>query len=138
MIKSEDKQIVAVGILSILNFIFLPIIRIKPNRISMGELIGSIELLGLNVIVIILLWAIIIALSFYAKKWRYLLQMLGAIGIGISIIIMIPVQSKEYLSSPSSRISLSSGFYMQLLWIYLVLIIGNKNIKSRRLLKTLI
>ncbi len=138
MIKSEDKQIVAVGILSILNFIFLPFIRIKPNRISMGELIGSIELLGLNVIVIILLWAIIIALSFYAKKWRYLLQMLGAIGIGISIIIMIPAQSKEYLSSPSSRISLSSGFYMQLLWIYLVLIIGNKNIKSRRLLKTLI
>lgn len=126
MTRLKDKQTLIIGILSMLTFIISPIVRIKPNRISMGELVSSIELFSFFSLGILFLWAIIIALSFYGNKRRYSYQILISILLLISIVLLIPIKAERLLMGTSPRISLSQGFYFQLLWVYLTIFISSK------------
>ncbi|MBS4025803.1 MAG: ABC transporter permease [Clostridia bacterium] len=135
MSEIKDKQVFAIGVAAVLSFLFLPLVRIKPNRIAMGDLVGSIEMLSIFSIIFLILWATIIALSFYTNKRRYVLLVTISILTVILLLAFISIKAKEYMVSSSARVSFSSGFYLQILWAYLIMVVGYKKIEGYKAYK---
>ena len=114
MDRIKDKTLLLLALLGVATLIFMPVVTYKPNRISQGTQYGSIEYLGSSVIIIAILWVILVALSFYAKNKKNLLVFIVSTILFITLFWSLQINSGDYIESSAARISLSSGFYIQM------------------------
>ena len=68
MNKLKDKTMLLLSSVGAAAFVFMNIIENKPNRISAGIKYSSFEFFGSIGIIILMLWGILIALSFYEHR----------------------------------------------------------------------
>ena len=137
MERIKDKTLLLLSLVGVASLLFMPIITYKPNRISQGFQYRSIEYLGGSVILIVVLWAILIGLSFYAKNKKNLLVFITSLVLFIGLFWTIQVNAKDYIESSAVRISLSSGFYIQMFLMYMLFSTYTEKIKGYRILKIL-
>lgn len=137
MERIKDKTLLLLSLVGVASLLFMPIITYKPNRISQGFQYRSIEYLGGSVILIVVLWAILIGLSFYAKNKKNLLVFITSLVLFIGLFWTIQVNAKDYIESSAARISLSSGFYIQMFLMYMLFSTYTEKIKGYRILKIL-
>ena len=137
MERIKDKTLLLLSLVGVASLLFMPIITYKPNRISQGFQYRSIEYLGGSVILIVVLWAILIGLSFYAKNKKNLLVFITSLVLFIGLFWTIQVNANDYIESSAARISLSSGFYIQMFLMYMLFSTYTEKIKGYRILKIL-
>ncbi len=131
MRNTINKPQLFYGAVAAFALLFMKIVEVKPNRISSGEKFASIGFLGMEVYVLILLALCIIGLSFSTMKRRSLMTTgVGAL-LFLSLTFFLSTTAREMNAQSSSmRITLSSGFYVILLSIYLIF--GNTLEKEKR------
>ncbi len=137
MEKIKDKTLVLLSLIGVASLLFMPIITYKPNRISQGFQYKSMEYLGGGGLLILLLWAILLGLSFYAKNKKDLLVYIVGTLIFISLFVSVQVNAKDYIESSAARISLSSGFYIQMFLMYMLFSTYTEKIRGYRPIKVL-
>ncbi len=137
MDKIKDKTLLLLSLVGVATLIFMPIVTYKPNRISQGVQYGSIEYLGQVVIFIVLLWVILMALSFYTKNKKGLLVFIVLTVLFIALFWSLQINSGDYIENPAARISLSSGFYIQMFLMYILFSTYTGKSEGYRILKTL-
>lgn len=137
MDKIKDKTLLVLTFLGLATLIFMPIVTYKPNRISQGVQYGSIEYLGVSVIIIAILWVMLVALSFYTKNKKDLIVFIVSALLFVGLFWSIQLKSGNYIESPAARISLSSGFYIQMFILYMLFSTYTEKIKGYKILKTI-
>ena len=137
MKRVKDKKLLLLSLVGAATLIFMPVVTYKPNRISQGTQYGSIEYLGSSVIIIAILWVILVALSFYAKNKKDLLVFIVSTILFIALFWSLQINSGDYIGSSAARISLSSGFYIQMFLMYILFSTYTGKIEGYRLLKSL-
>lgn len=112
---------VILALSGILSALLLNIAEIKPNRIASGTSQGVFEFLGIWVYLLLAAWVIVMALSFYKGREGEILTFIAVIFVPIALIFgMVSFADTSVLEGASPRISLSSGFYTQLMLLYLL------------------
>lgn len=137
MDRIKDKTLMVISFVGLATLLFMPLITYKPNRISQGVQYGSIEYLETSVIIIGLLWAMLMALSFYVKNKKDILVFIVSIILFIALFWSLQLNAGEYIESSAARISLSSGFYIQMFLMYMLFSTYTPKIKGYKILKTL-
>lgn len=137
MDRIKDKTLLLLSLIGAATLLFIPLITYKPNRISQGEQFGSIEYLGAAVIIIAILWVMLVTLSFYAKNNKNILVFLVSVVLFIALFWSIQLNAGNYIESSAARISLSSGFYIQMFLMYILFSTYTERIKGHRIIKIL-
>jgi osmoprotectant transport system permease protein len=137
MDRIKDKTLLLLSFIGAVTLLFMPLITYKPNRISQGNQLGSIEYLGASVIIIALLWVMLMALSFYVQNKKNLLVFLLSVGLFISLFWTLQLNAENYVESSAARISLSSGFYIQMFLMYMLFSTYTARIKGYSIIKIL-
>ena len=138
MTKIKDKTLLLLSSLGGVAFVFMNLIELKPNRISQGVKYSSFDFFGNLGILLIVLWLLLIALSFYEKKHRDVIVFILASSLLLSLFWALQFKTGEYIDGVSSaRISISSGFYIQIFSIYMLLSSYSKKIKKHKYIKWL-
>lgn len=116
-----DKPQLVYGILATLALVFMNIVEVKPNRISSGEKLSAMEFLGIEFYALILLGVIMVILSFSSMKWKSLITAGAGALLFVVLAFFLGRAGLEATGGDSSlRITLSSGFYVILLSVYLI------------------
>lgn len=114
-----NRKILALS--GILSALFLNMAETKPNRIASGIDQDSFDFLGPWVYLLLAAWVMVMTLSFYKGKQKETFTLITGILVPISLLLgVFYFPGKGYLSGASPRISLSIGFYTQLLLFYLL------------------
>lgn len=122
MSKKIDKVLILVSTIGLGAFLFLPFVVIKPNRIVAGQKIAAFEYLNIWGVLLLMGWVILMTLSLYGIKKKNNVKSILGIFMVIGLVFLIPIGAREHLSEGgASRISLSSGFYLQAFSLYIVL-----------------
>lgn len=117
----KDKTLLLLSSIGAAAFIFLTFVRHKPNRIAQGIKLSTFDFLGTLSLIVLIFWVILMALSFYEKKYKNLLVFIFTCLLLISIFWTLQMNTGGYTSeNPAARISLSSGFYIQIFCIYMI------------------
>lgn len=112
---------VMLALSGILSALLLNIAEIKPNRIASGTSQSAFEFLGIWVYLLLAAWVIVMALSFYKGRGGEIFAFFAVIFVPIALIFgMVSFADTSVLEGASPRISLSAGFYTQLMLIYLL------------------
>ncbi|MDY0235588.1 MAG: ABC transporter permease [Gudongella sp.] len=135
MDRIKDKTLLLFSLIGAATLLFMPLITYKPNRIARGNQFGSIEYLGAAVIIIAILWVILVALSFYAKNNTDMLVFLVSVVLFIALFWSLQLNAGDYIENPAARISLSSGFYIQMFLMYMLFSTYTGRIKEHRIIK---
>lgn len=122
MERVKDKTLLLFSLVGTLGMLLLPLVEVKPNRIASGQLFSAWSFLGMGAGGLLLIWGGLLALSFHEKEKG---RDKGTLVLGFLLILLLfaamGIQGPTH--SPvgtASRISLSSGFYLQLLMVYIV------------------
>lgn len=138
MNKVKDKTLLLLSSLGGVAFVFMNVIELKPNRISQGVKYSGFDFFGNLGILLLALWLLLIALSFYGKKHRDIIVFILATSLLLSLFWALQFKTGEYIDGVSSaRISLSSGFYLQIFSIYMLLSTYAQRIKRYKYIKWL-
>ena len=122
MTKIKDKVLLLLGAIGAAVAFLIPLVEVKPNRIAAGQKIKTLEYLGIWGMLIIVGWVILMALSLYGNKERGKFVTLTGIVWGILLVCLIPSKAGEMsILGENFRISLASGFYIQVFCIYIIL-----------------
>ncbi len=136
MNKLKDKTLLLLSSIGTAAFLFMTLIVNKPNRISQGVEVSSFEFLGAIGIVILVLWISLMALSLYENKYKNNIVFLITSFLIVSLFWSLQSRTGIYTSgSSSARISLSSGFYIQIFCIYMLFSTYSKRIMEFKLIK---
>lgn len=133
MNKVKDKTLLLLSSIGAAAFLFMALVEHKPNRIAQGIKYTSFKFLGNSAIIVLILWIILMALSFYDKKYKDVSVFLFTSILIISIFWSIQVNTAQYTEgNPAARITLSAGFYIQILSIYFMFSTYTEKIKDYR------
>ncbi|NLB21590.1 MAG: hypothetical protein GX829_12415, partial [Clostridium sp.] len=121
MKRTLDKPQLVYGALVALALVFMNMVEVKPNRISSGEKMSAVEFLGIEVYALILLALVLIGLSFFSYKRKSLITAGAGALLFVVLAFFLGREGLRVTSgNPSMRITISSGFYVLLLSIYLI------------------
>ncbi len=122
MAEKKDKVLFILSALGISAFFLFPLVEAKPNRIVTGEKLFAFEYLGAFGALIIVGWAILLALSLYGTKRRIELASIVGIVTAMGLLFLLPIGAGNILEiGANPRISFSSSFYMQVLLLYIII-----------------
>lgn len=131
MNRIKDKTLLLLSTMGVTAFLFMAFVELKPNRILQGMRYSSFKFLGTFGIVILMLWLFLMALAFYEKKYKNMCVFICTSILVISLFVGLQSSTGEFIAdSPSARISLSSGFYVQMFCIYILFSTYTQRIKS--------
>jgi len=122
MAEKKDKVLILLSALGIGAFFIFPLVEAKPNRIVAGERLFALEYLGVFGALIIMGWAILLALSLYAAKSKA--EYVSAVSIleAAGLVFLLPIGAGTIMEiGANPRISFSAGFYMQVLLLYIII-----------------
>ena len=131
--RIKDKPLFLFSLIGLLSNFLLPLVEVKPNRISNGVRMSAFEFIGPTQLIITVFWIILIFLSLYhhGKKSLFVVY-IGAISIVLQI-LLIGIKGNEAVSgSLSMRVTFASSFYIGLLMLYLILAESFDNLKERK------
>lgn len=121
MVKIKDKTLLLLSSIGAAAFLFMTFVKHRPNRIAQGIGYSSFEFLGVLGILILILWVILMALSFYEIKYKNIGIFVLTSILLVSLFWTLQASTGLYIEANSSgRISLSSGFYIQIFLIYMI------------------
>ncbi len=121
MKKIKDKTLLLLSSIGAAAFVFMALVEVKPNRISQGIKYSSFKFLGILGAIILILWVILMALSFYDKKNKNIIVFIFTSILIITIFWSLQSNTGRYINgSTAARISLSSGFYIQIFCTYML------------------
>ena len=136
MIKVKDKTLLLLSSIGTAAFLFMSMVVHKPNRISQGVAYSSFEFLGMTGFLILLLWLFLLMLAYNEKKHQNHWIFTGTTLLAISLVWGLSSRTAGFtLDMPSARISLSSGFYVQVFCLYMLFSTYTQRIKTVRLIK---
>lgn len=136
MNKIKDKTLLLLSSIGTAAFLFMAMVVNKPNRISQGVKVYSFEFLGVLGVIILVLWLFLMALSLYAKNHKNNLVFITTSLLVTAIFWTLQSRTGAFTSeSPTARISLSSGFYVQIFCIYLLFTTYTHRIKEYKFIK---
>ena len=135
MNKVKDKTLLLLSSIGAAAFVFMALVEVKPNRISQGIKYTSFEFFGVLGVLIFLLWVIIMALSFYDKKNKNIMVFTVSSILLICLFWSLGISSGKFpIVSSVGRISLSSGFYVQIFAMYMLFSTYAKRIKEYKII----
>ncbi len=138
MSRIKDKTLLLLSFIGAAAFIFIPLVEYKPNRISQGVKYSSYEFFAGLALIILIFWLILMSLSLYNRKNKDILVFTINSLLIASLFLFLGASSGKFTEgNPSSRISLSSGFYIQILSIYLLFSTYTERIKRYKFIKVL-
>lgn len=136
MNKIKDKTLLLLSSIGAVAFVFMNLIELKANRISQGVKYSSYDFFGSLGLFIIVLWLVLVALSFYEKKHKNIIVFILTTSLLLSLFWALQFKTGEYIDGVSSaRISLSSGFYIQIFSIYMLFSTYAQRIKEYKYIK---
>ncbi len=136
MNKLKDKTLLLLSSVGAAAFVFMNLLEHKPNRISQGIKYTSFEFFGNLGIVIVSLWLILLALSFYEKKYKNNIVFIFTTILTLAFIWSLQSKTGTYVDQGTSdRLSLSSGFYVQFFCIYIIFSTYTKKIVHHKYIK---
>jgi len=136
MDRIKDKTLLLLSSIGAVAFLFMALAELKPNRISHGIRYSGFEFLGVLGIGVLLLWLILMALALYDKRHKEIIIFIITSFLVVSLFWSLQLSTGDYISdSSSSRISLSSGFYIQIFCIYMLFSTYTKRIKEYKFIK---
>lgn len=132
----KDKTLLLLSSIGAVAFLLFALVEHKPNRISHGMKYSSFEFLGILGSVILLLWIILMFLALYENKHKNIMVFVLASLLVISLFWILQLRTGVYIGdSTSERISLSSGFYVQIFSIYMIFSTYTKRINEFKFIK---
>lgn len=138
MRKTKDKILLLLSFTGAVAFAFIALVEHKPNRISQGTKYLSFNFLGSLAIIILILWFILMAISFCEKEYKNIVIFMVTSLLTLALFWCLQASTGKYISGdPSSRISLSAGFYIQIFCIYLIFATYTQRIKEYKFIKSL-
>lgn len=136
MSRIKDKTLLLLSLTGTAAFLFMDLVEHKPNRIAQGSKYSSFGFLGSLAIVILIIWIVLITLSLYDEKHKEILIFVLTTILLIFIFWSLQKSTGQYTDSNSSaRITLSAGFYIQMLCIYLLFSTYTQKIKDYNFVK---
>ena len=136
MIKIKDKTLLLLSSIGAAAFLFLALVEHKPNRIAQGIKYSSFNFLGNLAIIILILWFVLIFLSFYDKKYKDIAIFTLVTILIITMFWSLQASTGQYTDgNPAARITLSAGFYIQIFSIYLLFSTYSQKIKDHKAIK---
>lgn len=136
MVRIKDKTLLLLSFVGAVAFLFLAFVENRPNRISHGTSYSSFEFLGMHGIIILLLWVILMALAFHEREQKNIVIFALSSILLISIFWSLQLSTGNFVGdSLSARISLSSGFYVQIFCIYMLFSTYTKRIEKYKFVK---
>ena len=139
MADKKDRVLILLSALGTAGFFLLPLVEAKPNRIVSGEKLLALEYLGVLGALIIMGWAMLMALSLYGTKRKNEYISIAAIITAVGLVVLLPIGGgsiQEIGANP--RISFSSGLYIQVLFLYIILSTYLPRVGWKRRLKLLL
>lgn len=119
--KNIDKPQAVYSLIALFALIFMKIVEVKPNRIVNGERFTAYEFIGWPVLLVGAGFLLIAILSLSTWKLKGLMTILtGAFLFTVFLYLIGRSGQVEASGSNSIRVSLSMGFYILLLMIYLL------------------
>ena len=120
--RIKDKPLLIFSLVGLLSNLWLPLVAVKPNRISNGAQMSAFEFLGFSQLIIIIFWIIFIFLSLYphGKKSLFVFY-IGAISMGLQVLLIGMKGNEMVLGNVSMRVTFGSSFYISLLMLYLLM-----------------
>ncbi|NLC65445.1 MAG: ABC transporter permease [Clostridium sp.] len=132
----KDKTLLLLSSIGAAAFVFMNLVAYKPNRISQGIKYSSFQFFGSFGIIILILWTGLIALSFYNKKNKNMLIFIVTSFLIVAIFFLLQLRTGAYTEGESSaRITLSSGFFVQIFSIYMIFSTYTQKIKNFKFIK---
>lgn len=117
----KDKTLLLLSLLGAAAFSFMMLVTRKPNRIAQGEPFSGLAFFGRIGVAVLLLWLLLIALSFYGGNRSELLVYILTAGLTVLLLWGLQDRSGHFIAGESSaRISLSSGFFVQIFTLYML------------------
>lgn len=136
MNKIKDKTLLLLASGGAAAFVFMNLLEHKPNRIAQGVKYSSFEFFGSLGIILLVLWGVLLALSFYGKKHKAVIVFTLTSVLTILLFFLLQLKAAEYIDpGASDRISLSLGFYVQIFCIYMLFSTYSQRIKKHRYIK---
>ena len=135
MDRIKDKTLLLLSSVGAVAFLFMALAELKPNRISHGIRYSGFEFLGVLGIAVLLLWVILIAIALYDKRHKEIVIFIITTILVISLFWSLQLCTGDYIGDSSSRISLSSGFYIQIFCVYMLFSTYTKRIKEYKFIK---
>ena len=136
MNKIKDKTLLLLSYIGAVAFVFMNLLEHKPNRISQGVKYSSFEFFGSIGIILLVLWCILIALSFYRKKHKDIIVFVLTSILTILLFYLLQLKTGEYTDGARpDRISFSLGFYVQIFCIYMMFTTYSQRIKKYKYIK---
>lgn len=116
-----DKPQMFYSTLALLALAFLKIVEVKPNRISGGEKYTAYEMIGVPALFIIAGFLIMAVLSLSPSRRKSLMSIISGALLFVLLTFLMGERA-QVLSAESSaiRVTLSMGFYIVLVMLYLL------------------
>ncbi len=122
MKKKKDKVLILAAGIGTASLMILPLVEAKPNRIVTGERLTAFQYLEFWGILLLIGWVIFMALSLYETKGKNELASITGLLLLSALLFLIPMGADGHVGTGgASRISLSSGFYVQVFGLYVIL-----------------
>lgn len=135
MITVKDKTLLLLSSIGAA-FVFLNLIKHKPNRILPGEPYSSFDIFGNIGITLFLVWGVFIVISFVELKHKNQIIFILTTGLLISLFWLLLSNVEALIDGESSaRISFSAGFYVQIFCIYMLYSTYTERIKDHTYIK---
>lgn len=136
MNKTKDKTLLLLSFVGAAAFIFMNLIEVKPNRIVQGIRFSSLEYFGSLGLALLVFWLALLLLSFYQVKHKNMIIFILSYFYVLSLFFLLQLKTGDYtLGSTSTRISLSSGFYLQMFSIYMLFSTYTQRIEKNKFIK---
>ena len=136
MNKLKDKTMLLLSSVGAAAFVFMNLIENKPNRISTGIKYSSFEFFGSIGILLLILWVTLITMSFYEHEHKNNLVFIITTLLTLGLFWSLQLKTSEYIGGQTSgRITLSSGFYVQIFCIYMMFSTYTYKIKNYKYIK---
>lgn len=134
----KDKTLLLLSSIGAAAFVFIDLVIVKPNRISQGASYSSLEFLGVLGAIILILWLVLMALSLHEGKNKSSIIFILASVLVVSIFWGLQAKAGEFIDgSATVRLSPSSGFYIQMFSIYMLLSKYTQQIQEYKFIKVI-
>lgn len=134
----KDKALLFLALLGGGAFVFMNFVQHKPNRIAQGTHYLALEFLGKLGIGLILGWGLLIVLAFVESQYKDRLVFIVTTILTLVMVYLLQLKTGDHIAGQeSARISLSSGFYLQVFCIYILFSTYTARIKGHQLIKWL-
>ncbi|MBP1917744.1 ABC transporter permease [Youngiibacter multivorans] len=137
MNRKPEGTLLLFAAAGIISTFFLDFAEAKPNRILSGLKLGSFKFLGIYAGILVLVFAVVIVSSVLRDgKIRHMISgMAASAGIAVLLLSVGPMAGLAIPAGTSPRITISSGIYITLLCLYIILGTSMRRLKGHRTLK---